>query len=176
MGLFTLQNNHVVLNPDALAIPPFKEIWEETKDKTTARLYLTYIYFVEDFQSPYNIYSLEEREHKVREQIIKKKNWKEPAIVQKGRAAYREFSMTPSLRSLQTARAALDKVNDYMDNFDHEVDDIAKLHKVISGMGSMIESLGKIEDKVKKEMTENSRIRGGGEVGPYEMPRGGRVQ
>ena len=73
MGLFDYENFKVVINPDAVIIPPFIDVWErdKSKNKLTATKELSYIYFLCDFKSPYSIYSEADRPSKVKEDFLK---------------------------------------------------------------------------------------------------------
>ena len=78
MGLFDYKDYKVVIHPDSIAIPAFKAVWErdKTKAKHRATQELSYIYFVNDFKSPYAIYPHKDRVAKVMGDFIKESDWK----------------------------------------------------------------------------------------------------
>ena len=170
MGLFDYSDYRVVISPDAVAIPAFKELWErdKTKEKHKATQELSYIYFLHDFKSPYSIYPAEDRQVKVLEDFIKDPDWKPDAKVKVAEDAYNEFQMTYSMRFLESARGLADKLREYFDEVDfHATDENGKptysAKDAVSNLkqvGDIIESLDKVEEKVKKEIDEKAKIRG----------------
>ena len=51
--MFQIKNNIIEPIPETLLIPEFKNIWNKSKDKEIAMKEFAYIYFTEDFKSPY---------------------------------------------------------------------------------------------------------------------------
>ena len=170
MGLFDFKEYKVVLNPDAVAIPPFKELWErdKSKNKHKATKELSYVYFVCDFKSPYAIYSEVERPSKVREDFIKDDKWKPDDMVKEAMRKYDIFQETYTMKFLKSARGLCEKLQKYFDEVDFAAfddkgkpiysakDAMANLEKV----GKVIESLNQVEDKVKKEISDTAKIKG----------------
>ena len=170
MGLFDYKDHKIVLNPDAVAIPPFRKLWERDKSKTKhkATQELTYIYFMYDFKSPYNIYPENDRKSRVMNDYIKTPDWKPDAEVKLAIASYNEFQRTYSMRFLESARGLADKLSSYFDEVDfHATDDNGKpLYSAkdavsnLKQVGDVIESLDKVEEKVRTEVDSKSKIRG----------------
>lgn len=170
MGLFDYADYRVVINPDSLAIPPFREIWErdKTKEKHKATQELSYVYFICDFKSPYNIYSEEDRIIRVLEDHIKDPDWKPDPLVKVAMDKYNEFQRTYNMRFLESARGLADKLAEYFDAVSfHEKDEHGKLiynaKDAVSNLkqvGDVIESLDKVEDKVKKEIDSKAKVKG----------------
>ena len=89
---------------------------------------------------------------------------------------YLEFQETHTMRLMKAAKGAVDKLTSYFENIDflekgengkplYNAKDVAiNLEKV----GSIVESLDKLETKIKKEIKTDSRVRGGGDIGLYE--------
>jgi len=170
MGLFDYQNYMVVLHPDSVVIPPFIDLWErdKTKNKHKATKELSYVYFVCDFKSPYSIYEESGREAKVREDFIKDDKWKPDAMVLAAMDKYNKFQMTYTMKFLKSARGATEKLQAYFDEVDfHAVDEkgapIYKATDVVRNLkevGNVIESLNKVEEKVKKEIDDKAKVKG----------------
>ena len=63
--LFDIVNGHVIMNPNSLAMPEFKAIWDrdKTKVKELAIKELSYVVFLcdESVKNPYHQYRLSER-------------------------------------------------------------------------------------------------------------------
>jgi mevalonate pyrophosphate decarboxylase len=178
MGLFDLKDNHLVLHPDALSIPPFREIWErdESKDKSQAYKELCYIFHTCDFKSPYAAHESNRREKEVIKDFIKEDGWKPDDELLLCVDKYKSFQSTHSMRLLASAREVVDKMCGYfeevdftlLDDNDRPVYNAKDVTANIEKIGKIIESLDKVEEKVKKEITSQSHIRGGGEAGMYE--------
>jgi hypothetical protein len=170
MGLFDYKDYKVVIHPDAIAIPAFKKIWDrdKTKEKHKATQELSYIYFVNDFKSPYSVWPEEDRRAKVIADFIKDPDWKMDPELKMAEAEYNEFQQTYSMRFLQSARGLADKLTAYFEEVDfHAVDDRGKpLYSAtdavrnLKEVGNVIESLDKVENKVKKEIETKTNIRG----------------
>ena len=174
MGLLTLQEHQLVLDPDALAIPAMRKIWDrdEDKEKHTAFRELLFVYYVCDFKSPYANYPEKEKVDKVIHDIMAK-GWKPDPELEHLIQEYKDNQEmnSPSLRLLKASRESVHKLADWLHNIDYTGDDAmdpAKVAKTLGEVGKIIDSLNKLEEKVKKEITTASRARGGGQKGLYE--------
>lgn len=179
MGLFDLIDNKIVLDPEKIAVPEFLVIWndDKSKDKVKAEKLLTYIYFLCDYNSPYAIYPENEREAILIQDYMQgyKKEIKK-SNVQQAIEKYKSFQQTTSMKLLEAAKVACNKLSDYFHQIDFtELDDDGKpiynakdVALNLKSIGGIIESLNKTTEQVKKEITSSSKIRGGGEAGEYE--------
>ncbi len=179
MGLFDLRDNKIVLDPEKITIPEFLVIWKEdkSKDKIKAERLLTYIYFLCDYNSPYAIYPENERKNILIEDYMKeyKKEIKKSSMLN-AIEKYKAFQQTTSMKLLEAAKVACNKLSDYFHGVDFkELDEDGKpvynakdVALNLKSIGGIIESLNKTTDQVKKEITSSSKIRGGGEAGDYE--------
>jgi hypothetical protein len=165
MGLFELHNHLVVIRPESLVIPEMMAVWDrdKTKEKSKAYKELAYIYFMVDYKSPYNVYPDDIREQKVREDFVKDDSWKPDRLILTAAAKYEELQITPSMQTLKSARKGLDMVRRYFDNVNEDTD-IKELMQALEKVGKSIEGLDKLEEKVKKEITTEEKVRGGGVV------------
>ena len=169
-GLFDYKNYKVEISADALSIPPFRDLWERDKSKTKhkATQELSYVYFICDFKSPYNIYDENERKIRVLEDHIKKADWKPDAVVKAAMDKYNEFQRTHSMRMLESARNLADKLSAYFDEVDfHATDDNGKpIYNAKDAMtnlkqvGDVIASLDSVKEKVEKEIDSKAKIKG----------------
>ena len=179
MGLFDLRNNKIILDPEKIAIPEFLVIWnaDKSEDKIKAERLLTYIYFLCDYNSPYAIYPENERKNILMEDYMKdyKKEIKKSSMIN-AIEKYKAFQQTTSMKLLEAAKVACNKLSDYFHGVDFkELDENGKpvynakdVALNLKSIGGIIESLNKTTDQVKKEITSSSKIRGGGEAGDYE--------
>tara|TARA_R100000406_G_C3094800_1_gene120445 strand:+ start:636 stop:1178 length:543 start_codon:yes stop_codon:yes gene_type:complete len=177
-SLFDLRDGQVVLNAESLAIPIFNKIWkrDKSKDKEKANREIAYIYFMCDFNSPYMAYPNTKRREVVLTDFMRDVKWKEDKEIEDAMSKYLEFQETHTMRLMKAARGAADKLASYFEHIDfremgengkplYNAKDVAiNLEKV----GSIVESLDKLENKIKKEIKSDSRVRGGGDIGLYE--------
>lgn len=176
--LFDMKSGNIVLNPDSLVLPMFQKIWktDKTKTKEKATREISYIYFMCDFNSPYMVYPEGKRREIVIKDFMKDEDWEESSDISIAMGRYSEFQETHTMRLMKAAKGACDKLALYFENVDfsekgekgkplYNAKDVASnLEKV----GRIVESLDKLENKIKREVKSDSRIRGGGEIGLYE--------
>jgi hypothetical protein len=179
MGLFSLKEDKIVLDPDTFAIPEFLKIWKADRStgKADATKILSYIYFYCDFASPYAIYPLHQRKEMLIKDFLRGDgDLIKSVAVEDAIKKYKSFNDTPSMRLLESAQIACDKLADYFETLDFkELDDTGRpvyLAKDVAAnlkaVGGIIESLNKTTEQVKKEVTASVKVRGGGEIGDYE--------
>ena len=177
-GLFDMKDGKFIVNPERLIIPPFREIWErdKTKTKEVAIAELSFVYFVADFESPYANFPEDERLERVKADFLTKYKVRGDELLNRAIAKYQEFQSTHSMRLLKSAQSAADKMSGYFKSVDFtaQSDDgkllyVAKdVATTLGNVGKIIESLDKVEEKVKKEIKTEVKIRGGGKASPYE--------
>lgn len=160
----------VILNTADLAlIDEFRTLIK--RDKERADREFTYIYLAIDWKSPYSNYSEQERHQAaLQDAHITETEWNDPSF----RAACRKYRALQEsnryVRLLHSAELVTDKIIDYFQNLDLEerdeqtgkyVNKVSDIQKAMENAAKQIESLKMIESLVKKEMTEQSQIRGG---------------
>jgi len=166
------------LNPDILAIPAFADIWssDKTKLKAKAMKDITYIYMMADFNSPYAVFPANKRRIEVARDILGAEDAKIEKRLVEGIQKYKSFQETPSMYLLEKTKTAIYKMADYFEKIDFmQVDDTGRpvynakdVAANLEKIGKIIESYDKVEEKVKKEVKSESRIRGGGTEGTFE--------
>lgn len=182
MKVFDIVDNRVVLNPQSLNIPEFKAIWDRDKSKqkgnaTKEISYIVYRYD-ESLDNPYRAYKEDDREQAILRDFIGT-DWKPDELVLKAIDKFVELKQTTNSRLLRSAKKAADKLSEYFDSVDFNVKDkqgkpvfssrdLASNLKEVAGI---VKSLNMLEDMVRKEQMESSNIRGGGDIGLYEIPR-----
>lgn len=168
--LFDLDKGNVVMNPTMLWIPEFKKIWsrDKTPDKDIATREISYIVFMHSFKSPYQAYNESEREVKILRDYFKDlPNWKPDEEVLKAIAKYNELQDSVTLRLLKSTKLALETIEEY---FKTAVpSDITTIIKNAKELGNLVQSLDKLEKQVQKEQLETANVRGGNEVGYFEI-------
>ena len=169
-----------LLTADLILIDEFKKLLEPSRNKCDedpsglehirADREFTYIYLAIDWKSPYANYSNQEKhEAALKDAHISEEEWNNPEF----RAACRKYvSIQDSnryVRLLQAAQEVTDKIIDYFHNVDLQEQDeqgkyLVKVKDVQAAMkeaADQIETLKQIESLVKKEVMEQSQIRGG---------------
>tara|TARA_R110000824_G_scaffold65226_4_gene170050 strand:- start:11824 stop:12363 length:540 start_codon:yes stop_codon:yes gene_type:complete len=178
MALFDLKNGHIVLNPESLALPGFREIWkkDKTKGKEKATQEISYIYFMCDYNSPYAVYPNIKRREVIAKDYMQDEKWVETEDVKVAVKRYLDFQETHTMRLMRAAKGASDKLAGYFETIDFlKVDDNGKpiytakdVAVNLEKVGNIVDSLDKLETRIKKEVRTDSRVRGGGEIGMYE--------
>ena len=169
-----------LVTADLVLIEEFKKLLEPSRNKCDkdpsglehirADREFTYIYLAIDWKSPYANYSNQEKhEAALKDAHITEEEWNNPEF----RAACRKYvSIQDSnryVRLLQAAQEVTDKIIDYFHNVDLQEQDeqgkyLIKVKDVQAAMkeaADQIETLKQIESLVKKEVMEQSQIRGG---------------
>ena len=169
-----------LITADLVLIEEFKKLLEPSRNKCKedpsglehirADREFTYIYLAIDWKSPYANYSNQEKhEAALKDAHITEEEWNNPEF----RAACRKYVALQDsnryVRLLQAAQEVTDKIIDYFHNVDLQEQDeqgkyLVKVKDVQAAMkeaADQIETLKQIESLVKKEVMEQSQIRGG---------------
>ncbi|MCT4631294.1 MAG: hypothetical protein N4A76_00990 [Firmicutes bacterium] len=181
MELFQLKDNVVTFHPQALTLKPFKALWDRDRSKTKKNAIeeLSFVYFVMDWKSEFaDILDFKTRAEEVRKIVISKEKWELDDKVREACEFYDRLQQTLSMKLLAAARVGIEKIESFLHNVDIEerdrngklIHNPTSIQKTINEMGQTVSGLKKLEDIVKKEQAEDSRIRGGGEVGMFEDP------
>lgn len=182
MQIFDIENNKVVLSASSLVIPEFKKLWDRDKDKDKhkATKEISYVVFLcdESVNNPYRAYKDIEREQVLLKDFMGEE-WIPDEEILKAIEKYKELKQTTNSRLLRSAKRAADKLAEYFDTVDFSLigkdgkpvyssRDLSSNLKEVAGI---VKSLTVLEDMVRKEQTESSKVRGGGDIGFYEVPR-----
>lgn len=171
MKLFKYEGYKVVISEEALALKPFKQIWnrDRTANKDKAISELAYIYFMEDPASDYQyLVDRDERSEAIIEGEGLPTNWKPDKIVKEAMNFYSSFKTTSAL-ILEDTRKVAENLRKALPTLDiTEEDDkgrpkhtIASITKAIRELNILIKELAETERIISKEMAENNgRVRG----------------
>lgn len=181
MRLFDLKDRNVIVSPEALLIPEFKDIWkrDKTKDKLKAMRELSYVYFVCDYKSPYrSSFTLNRLEAMVSKDFMKDEKYTPDSKISAAIEKYKELQRTPSMLLLDASLQTVHNLIDYLQNVDLQERDkndrpIYKPSDVTSSLkniGGIVESLSKVRESVEKEMSEQASLRGQRKKGNREDP------
>lgn len=170
MKLFDIENGQVVLNPTSLWIPEFKKLWDRDKSKNKAKAAreISYIVFLYDYRSPYQAYSESERENRIlKDYFSEEEDWTPDEEIKAAIKRFEEFQDSAALRLLRATKLALEAINEFFKNADSS--DIDKIVKNAKELGNLVQSLDKLEQQVQKEQLEKNSVRGGMEIGHFEL-------
>ena len=181
MNLFDLKARVVVISPEALLIPEFKDLWDrdKSKDKLKAHREISYVYFIADYKSPYRSSLTEDKLHGVvAKDFMKDAKYKPDSNVLAAIEKYKELQKTPSMLLLDASIQTVHKLINYLQDIDLTERDksdkpIYKPSDVttsLKNIGGIVESLSKVRESVEKEVSEQASLRGQRKKGNREDP------
>lgn len=188
MSLFKLEGFDVVVDPELRVINEFRLLIAEDKDrnKKNAVTWFAYIYHMYDYKSPYQLYDTRERHLRVCKDLNLPADFKPSDRHDMAIAKYQELRTTPTVKTLITTRQALTsaekaiqaltlkiehllaEVDDESDTVSEAVKGVTKLLEIAERLPKMSDIITNLEDKVKKEQSGESKLRGGGTKGMFE--------
>lgn len=159
--------------PELLLIKEFKALIQrdKTKNKDRVTRELTYMYLAIDWKSPYCQYSEHERhDEAISDSGLSEEEFNDP-IFREACRKYRALQdSNKSIKLLEAAKRAADQFIDYFDTIvdlnerdanGKPVFSAEKVMKEMAMLSKIHEELVTLEDQVKKELTEQSTVRGG---------------
>lgn len=172
MKAFQLDKNYNLdVSPDTLVLAPFKALIDRdsSKNKEVGKKELLYIYHMEDPRSDFSdIMDDDTKKKQIIDNIKFPKGWKEDKVVLASRAFYKERQETMSIRLYKACKIAVDKIEQFFIKFDiNERDEkgkpifnINQINSVIKEIGTTIDNLEKLEQKVKRDLSVKNNVRG----------------
>jgi len=179
--LFDIQAGKITISEDSLAIPPFKVLWDrdKTKTKEKATREISFVAFLCDYKSPYfEAYPEHLRMGVLKKDFFDDENYELDEILETAIERYREFRESTNTRLLRTAKGTAEKLAQWFDkvNFDDVDRDGRPMYTArdvsanLKDIGGIVKSLDVLERQVQKEQLEQSKVRGGSDIGDYELP------
>lgn len=176
--MFQFNNkNQIVLDPNIISLPFLKVIWEadKTKGKEEAVKSLSYIFYLMDNKSPYAGYPIEKRRENIIKDIIKDVKWKESEALTEAIQKYKEYSATMSSDLLESTKGLIYRLGEYFKTLkfdpngdpEFELKKATAVQKATNDIGKTIESLAALEERVRKEITQKTTVRGGQTLGMF---------
>lgn len=169
--MFDIKGDKISLNAESLAIPPFRDHYNNAKDKETALREIEFVVWRYKWNTPYEAYPENERTQRVAKDIFKDEKYTPDAAVQELIKRFNEFQETPGTRLLtasQTAAEGLIKaLNDYSRG-SMDIDTAIKVTRILKDVGNIVKSLDVAMKQAKAEQLEAGRVKGGGVIGLYE--------
>lgn len=176
MKLFDLVGGKVVIHPDAIGIPCFKQVWDTDKpDKEYATKVISYIVLMNKWDSPYvQSMDADSRESKLKKEIFGDENYQLTAEEITCEDEYKALLNTRALQMLNNMRLKLDSISRYYKESLDDTLDEKKIKDLLAGMtsvGGVLKSIDSLETMVKAEEVAIGKVKGDAKVNPYELAR-----
>ncbi len=169
--MFDIVKNKIQLSTEDLAIPPFKDFYNNAEDKQDALKKIEFVIWRYKWNSPYEAYPEKERTWRVAEAVLKDKNYKPDDAVKELAKKFQELQETPATRLLKSSKSAAEGIMNTMDMYaeeDLDIDTAKKLSAILKDVSGIIKSLDLASKQAKAEQAEAGRVKGGGVIGMYE--------
>lgn len=172
--MFDIQGDKIKFNTEDLAIPPFKDHYNNAKDKQLALKEIEYVVWLHKWNTPYEAYPASERPFVVAKDVFKNEKYTPSEEVQQLEKRFIEFQETPGTRLLSASQTAAEglivALNDYSRGL-MDIDTAIKVTRILKDVGNIVKSLDIAMKQAKMEQAESGRIKGGGTIGLYETVR-----
>ena len=172
--MFDIQGGKIKLNVEDLAIPPFKDHYNKAEDKSQALKEIEYVIWLYKWNSPYEAYPEKDRAKQVAIDIFKDEKYKPTLEVNELAKRFTQFQETPSTRLLSASRTAaeglIEALNSYAEG-QMDIDTAIKVTRILKDVGPIVKSLDIAMKQAKVEQLETGKVKGGGTIGLYEIPR-----
>ena len=172
--MFDIQGDKIKFNIEDLAIPPFKDHYNNAKDKQLALKEIEYVVWLHRWNTPYEAYPLEKRPSVVAKDVFKDEKYIPSVEVMQLCERFKEFQETPGTRLLSASQTAAEgliaALNDYSKG-NMDIDTAIKVTRILKDVGNIVKSLDIAMKQAKLEQLETGKVKGGGTIGLYETVR-----
>ena len=172
--MFDIQGGKIKLNSEDLAIPPFKDYYNEAEDKSKALKEIEYVIWLYKWNSPYEAYPEKDRARQVAIDLFKDENFKPTVRLNELARRFQEFQETPGTRLLSASQTAAEGLIEALNSYSEgnmDIDTAIKVTRILKDVGPIVKSLDIAMKQAKVEQLETGRVKGGGTIGLYEIPR-----
>lgn len=170
--MFDINGNKISLKTNDLAIPPFKEYYNNAKDKSLAIKEIEFIIWRYKWNTPYEAYPENERTQRVAKDVFNDEKYTLSAEALELAERFVEFQETPGTRLLSASQTAaeglINALNDYSRG-SMDIDTAIKVTRILKDVGNIVKSLDVAMKQAKAEQLDQGRVKGGGVIGLYEM-------
>lgn len=178
--MFDIVAGKVVIDAKTLAIPPFSTYYNSVKDKSQAEKVIQYVVFKHRWNTPYKAYSPEDRDIIIQKDVFGK--LVEFTIEEKEfERRYVELQSTPLTRLLEAAEEGVEYLirqfnglrekEGHTDNYGKPLVTANDVSRWLEKIAGTVKSLDALKKQVASEQVEGSRVKGGSEIGHYELPK-----
>ena len=180
MNLFELDEGTLHVAAEALAINVFNTLYtrDKKKSKSKAMEEFSYIYFFCDFKSDFaDIINEQERHEAIVESTMTNPEYKPDAVMEAAMQLYEERSNTITSALLDDAKSAVYRISKFLKTVDlNERDEKSgkpvhnpkNITGMVGDMSKIVENISVLEQKVKRELDEESNMKGGRKKGLFE--------
>ncbi len=172
--MFDIQGDKIKLSTEDLAIPPFKDHYNNAEDKQKALREIEYVIWLHRWNTPYEAYPEKERASVVAKDVFKDEHYVPSAEVQELARRFVEFQETPGTRLLTASQTAAEgliaALTDYSKGL-MDIDTAIKVTRILKDVGNIVKSLDIAMKQAKAEQLESGKVKGGGIIGLYETVR-----
>lgn len=179
MNLFEIKDFKLTFSPQALALAPFKQLWnnDKSKDKNIAINELSYVYFMCDYESDYDdIIDEEERSAEILSVLDLPKNWKPDNDVENAIDFYKKRRDGMVMKLFDASKILINKIVEFskkvnLDERDKNgrlIYNVKQINDMIKQLGATVESVQDLEKMVKREISNNKSKVGSREKNLYE--------
>lgn len=169
--MFDIQGDKIRLSTEDLAIPPFKDHYNNAKDKSQALKEIEYVVWLHKWNTPYEAYPVNQRAGIVAKDVFKSDKYIPSEEVKTLEQRFVEFQETPGTRLLSASQTAAEgliaALNDYS-SVAMDIDTAIKVTRILKDVGNIVKSLDIAMKQAKAEMLETGKVKGGGTIGLYE--------
>lgn len=172
--MFDIIGSKIKINVDDLAIPPFKDYYNNAKNKSQALKEIEYVIWLYKWNTPYEAYPENERASKVAKDVLDVDSYEPNDDLKQLIVRFKELQETTGTRLLKASQRAAEGIIDTLNAYgstEMDIDTAIKVSRVLKDVGSTVKSLDIAMKQAKAEQLETGRIKGGGTIGLYELPR-----
>lgn len=168
--LFHLEGYSVEIEPEALMLKPFKDLWkrDRSKNKSMAMQELSFIFYMADPRSDYQyLIDKDVRQEEVIKGLGLPDNWKPDKMVLDAMRFYSSFKPA-SAGLLEDTRVAINKLREMLRNIDlDERDDkgkpvhtLSSVTQTIKQIPALVKDLDEAERTLAKDIAQDIKARG----------------
>lgn len=172
MNLFEVKDDQITFSPIALALKPFRALWDrdKTKGKKVAVAELAALYYFADYKSDFSeILDPTDKMETIKTVIVgMSTSWTPDDKFNAAVAFYRERQETITTVLLEDAKMAVSKVSKFLRDVDFDETDIKKVSDVLGNLPKTVETINALENAVKKELQQKDSLRGGHAKATFE--------
>ena len=169
--MFDIQGDKIRMSKEDLAIPPFRDHYNNAIDKSQALKEIEYVVWLHKWNTPYEAYPADRRPLVIAKDVFKDENYIPSEEVKQLAKRFIEFQETPGTRLLGASQTAAEgliaALNDYSKGL-MDIDTAIKVTRILKDVGNIVKSLDIAMKQAKAEQAETGRVKGGGIIGLYE--------
>jgi hypothetical protein len=172
--MFDIRGDKISLNTEDLAVPPFKDHYNGAKDKSLALKEIEYVVWLHKWNTPYEAYPIETRASVVAKDVFGDEKYIPTEDVKTLERRFIEFQETTGTRLLMSSQASAEGIIKTLSKYseeDMDIDTAIKVSRILKDVGNIIKSLDTATKQARAEQAEAGRVKGGGVIGRYEIPR-----